>query len=555
MDGQRQGGGFLLTPNTKGVAMPTSSDISITYDGQDITRYVVFAQSQFELVAAATPGTATLVIRDRDRELSFIIGKEVILTVDGVRLWGGILMDIGRSHFFPVVDSSDLNNITSRQWTLTCTDYNIYFDKRAVRNTANYFEPIMYGPGKLGTLIRQLIPQYMDVPAGLDYTTFVEDTNYYVDQRSPLAPGQGKPWRETFEHWANLEAFTFYIDARKRLRFHAIENTVAPWGFTDHRPRGRMIGFREGTIREDGMQMVTDALVWGGKALKADEIEIEEPVFARYPSPPANTEVLEFLEGNVTLTKDEEQAAIDNQARFGRWQRAEKRVGEVGYYTLSGVKLRAHAIVAGDSGTSKLDNLDGGLGAPVWQVSLTWFAHDVPGKVHLEPGHIVDMIFYTLGESASKPLVLGLPLRSVSITFPTLPSVNPNAEPLTYVRFDGQFGISYADPRALWRFLRGRRSLPASGAGGVATVSNSSSSTVAGASGSFTPIEKPDGSRHTFTLPFSYLAGTTEVDINGLRQRPGYEYREIEPGTGKIEFFAAPHPDDTIYVTTRTGST
>ena len=534
--------------------MPSPSTIQILVnDTEDVTESVLYAQTRFELVASSTPGTGRVVLKDPNKVLMFATGDEISLIVDGIRLWGGLMMDKGEGHFFPVVDTSDLDRVHDLQWSLNAVDYNIWMDKRVFRDPSNYLRIAQLGPGKMGAVLRQAIPNYMDVPPGLDYTTHVEDTNVdWSDGNGGPAPllQQGRYWREGLDKMAMQGGFEWRIDANKALHFHALENLVAPWGFVDHNPNGvTSIGFREGTIREDGMQMVTDALVWGGHLLQLEEAPLDQaPVFARYPSPPANTTT---ARGQI-LTAEREQAAIDRITQYGRWQRAELRINEDGFFEQEDVLLRAAAIVSGpDVGTNEITGLDVGLNRPVWQVSLSWFAHDVPGKQHLMPGMIVPLVFWTMGVDDQHPLALYLPLRTLNISFPTLPPRLEGDEPQTYVRFDGEFGISYSDTRYLWRFLRARSQNPQTI---LASVGQTATSTVPGALGGFFPIEPPDSVTTVFTLPFSYLAGTTEVYINGLLQRPRYEYIESSPSLGKITFAQPPFPDDTIWVVCRTGA-
>jgi hypothetical protein len=559
----------------------------------DITRYVVFSQSRFEAVAFAVPGSVSIVCKDPNKDLSFTTGDEIVLIIDDVRLWGGIITDKGLGHFFPVVDTTDLEAVHDLQHVLNGLDYNMWMDHRVIRDPigdpnakppkAPYLDAITVGPGPLGRVMREeAIPQYMDVPPGLDYTTFVDDTNFFwaatdvkdgngdwVTHAGDPAPlrEQGTMWRIQFDEITHLGGYEWWIDASKRLHITLIELLRAPWSFVDHDPDGiTKIGFREGTIREDGSQMVTDALVWGGRANQLEDAPLNQtPVFARYPDPPANYhEVREYdpeIKADIVIrmTAEQEQQAIDRQARYGLWQKAEAKFGDQNYFDQDRVDTRAYAIVAGpETGTNIVNGLDMGLNRPMWQISLTWFAHDVPGKQHLIPGQFVPMVFWTMegedeqGNPTGAPLALFLPLRHLNISFPTIPSDLPDEEPLTYVRFDGEFGIAYSDSRYMWRYLRKGTNEQQQRI--IATTGQSSTSTKNGALGGTFPQEAPDGSRTEFTLPFSYLAGSIQVYINALLQRPRVEYVESSPTQGIFTFAQAPFADDTIWVVYRTGA-
>ena len=87
-----------------------------------------------------------------------------------------------------------------------------------------------------------------------------------------------------------------------------------------------------------------------------------------------------------------------------------------------------------------------------------------------------------------------------------------------------------------------------------AAVDDTSTTAVRGARGSLTPLESPNGTLKTFTLSFGYLAGTTEVYLNGLLQRLGVDYVESDPTAGQIRFIEPPvgpssgDPGDSIFV-------
>lgn len=533
-----------------------ASVIEILYDGDDITQHVLFAETSFETVAGAAPGQGTISCKDPGQDLEFVTGKSIELVVDGDTLWGGIVMSVGRKHFFPAVDSRTPSNVKTRKWVLGCYDWNIFFDKRVLNNPNDYMSRLKEPGGPLGGMVIYLFDRFVDTIPGLQIERKNEGGRVGAfDRHYPkgLFIGQGKLLRDQMEDLAQYGGAVWYIDPEKRLVFDTVEDAV--WGktFVDSHPNWvTTMGFREGEINQDGMQIVTDALVWGGSEFVAEEEE-DAIVFARYPDPPANLQILpavpakpatedhpaypEIPEQRLTVAKEQE--AIERLALYGRWQRAEMRAGEPGYLMQESVDGRAYTIVAGPTG-STATGIDGGLNQPLWQVKLAWFAHDVPNQDHIRPGELVDFIFYTMGD-----LSLRLPCRRFTISFPGL---DPTGK--AFVRFDGEFGISYTDPRFLWKFLFGRRRK-------VKTIvskrTSTSTSTARGDRGEFDTVESPNGSRVVFTIGFPYLSQTTEVYLNGLRQQLNLHYTETDPTTGEIEFEEAPESDDTIRVVCVTG--
>jgi hypothetical protein len=535
-----------------------ASTIEILVDGVDIAPRVLFAESTFDMRANAIPGEFKITAKDPDMEFEPVTGKTVQLFIDGFPMFGGLLTNTGRTNFFPAVDTQVVANVRTRKHKLTGPDFNIWFDKRVIRDTSNYLSKLsLPGGARVGAAVRYVMDNYVDAIPGLSLSE-VDDTNTTIDvdnRGNSGAVNQGQTLRDQIEQLAQFGAAVYYIDADLVMHFHDIEDVISPWLFTDRHPNGiTSIGFREGEYEEDVLPVVTDALVWGGSALQDPEENDPEvgigTVFSRYPSPPANTEV---VLGN-TLSADTETEAIARQAQYGRWQRAEMRVGEEMYLTEESVKLRAYEIVAGPPGADIATSIDTGLSRPVMRMRVSWFAHDVPrvGGVpqHLLPGHVASFVLYTMGESPTKPLVRTLPLRSLRVSFPTLPSNNPGQDMLTYVRFDGEFGLSYSDSNFLWKYLlrRNRRQTAAR----TASTTNTSSATARDAKGTFTLVETPDGVLTDFSVPFAYQTGTTEVFVNGLLWRRGVEYTELDSAAGTIRFAEPLHADDEVLVTCTT---
>lgn len=516
--------------------MPSGSSVVITYDGTDITRYVLFASATFEAQLNATPGTFEFTVKDVDQTFSFITGREVTLTVDGQLIYGGYLTMVSDKFAIPVDDTTAAHGgpeaVQTRQYVLRGVDYNILFDKRVLRNASNYLKQIpSFSPSRtIGDLIRNDLTQlYLDIPAGFDTTTFVDNigTLPNTSGQTKLAwMQQGTTWRKQMEDFTQFNGARWYIDAEKNLHLHALDTSEARWGFSDV-PNKRLVvpgtiyqgasyGFRELDATEDGSALVNDALVWGGS---------------------------EWAGSGGTVFAREENA--ESEAEHNRWQMAETHFGEQGFGIQEGVDARATLIVNG-SPSQQGDQLYG-LKHPQWQFRFAWFAHDVPtlvsAKDHLVPGQLVTTTLYTFGD-ATHPLIQTLPLRQVRISFPML-----DPDGFGYVRFDGFFGLQANDPWTLWRYLLKTTTRISNVV--IATVDNSSESCLYGSFGNFYPEETPDGSTTVFHVKFGYIAGTTSVFLNGILQRGGADYFESDPESGEFTFFRAPASTDWIWVQCR----
>lgn len=517
--------------------MSSPSTISITYDGDfntgvDITDYVLFQTARFECQSHATPGSCSFIVKDETRTLSFEVGKEVYLFADGIKLFGGIVMRVGRQLAFPVDDTTDVSSVLTRQWAIECLDFNVWFDKRVIRWPLDYLARDLGETVPLmdGEFIRDRMDGYIDLPPDVNVTDFVEDITklrgVYNDDLDTSTtqgrwgvPQQGSKWRVLMDMLASYSAANYYIDYDKNLHFEALSSSVSPWTFVDHSPNGvNTVGCREVSATQDGSFIVNDALVWGG-------LEAEGSIyFARY--------------------EDDE-----SQGEIGRWQLGEDHFNEG--MDQSAVTARAHALIDGPPGT-QANAGETGLRFPIWRVRLTWFAHEVPRVAevpqHIRPGQLANIVLYVMGDDG-RPLSLFLPLISMSVTFP---QVAGGSE--AWTRFDGEFGLTYADSRFLWQFILRRQKANVSFI--VGSVSNTSGSTGSGSGlGDFAtlvPNEAPNGSRTVFTFPVPMLEASIEVFVNGLLWRRYREY-DIVDGT-TISFYTPLFSDDQMYVEARTAA-
>jgi hypothetical protein len=534
--------------------MPTRSSITITYDGNDITDHVIYESATFDMNANATPGSFSFRVKDTGRDQTFEVLNEVTLTIDGKKLFGGYVQTVKRGYAFPVVDTSVIANVEERIWEIAGSDYNILFDRLVINDSSDYTSIITVEEGWDDQVISRIAP-YFDVPAGFDWTTRVQRiAELGIDDKSTKfkLPTQGTKFREVMEGLRTRSAATYYIDADMKLVWTAVGDTENSWGITDRGGVTGFIGVRELTASQDGTSMVTDALIWVGNEIYADEDQEQEDgsglFFYRFPDPPANDLT---VEGKKIYTKEDEQKGIDKQNRWGRWQMSEHNFGE-GNSMEKGAR-RGKQIVLGPSGTAR--GIEGGLGQPLWDVQATWFGHDVPGGDHIPAGYMMNMIFYAMGTSEANPLVLFLPLRHAVVTFPTIPE-NPTGEE-TYVQFNGSFGIQYSDHRKLWAMMKkGRKQQKRNLPDVVATETASSrysdyDAANPDAEPNYYASGKLTATRQTasvYSIGVGYIGGTSDVYVNGLQYSLNVHYTETDVVAGEITFNFDLETTDKVYV-------
>lgn len=513
--------------------MTAASEITITYDDQDITRHVLFSDCSFESAIQATPGAFNVTLKDPDRTLGpFTTGKELKVSLDGIRFYGGYVLQAYRRNFFPAVDTHDLSRVHTRQWILKGMDYNYKFDKLVLYNHGTPTKQVdnVAHTTYDGAIIRSFFPSVFDFESGWDLTTYVQDIHQFPDAYIWQTPGSTA--RDQLSDLAQYGAF-FYADALKRLHYEPVQALVPSWGFSDTPAASRAlggtwIGYREGQSIIDATAQTDDAFVWGG------------------------TQFSNNGKGTVIFARKKDAPTI---AAHGLWQYPEIHVGDTGFASQAQVTARANAIITGASDGTVIGNGVGML-LPEDQYQATWFGHDVPRVLgvpqHLVPGAVTPLHVWTFSEDGGlTPYILNLPLKQLKISFPTLE--DGTGKP--YVRFDGFFGIQQSDPNWLWNYLlkQSRGSIP-----GTATKQISIATgplPVSQPPGTFysgPPTEPLDGTTTVFHLPFPYISGSVSVYLNGLLQRPGNDFSETDPSTGSITFSSAPPATDTVIIDART---
>jgi len=531
------------------------SVISIKLGNTEISDRVLFAQTSFESGANPMQGSFTVTCKDPNQDFDPQNGQKIKLTIDDKPMFGGYVMEISRELMFEVDDTTDPEQVRSRKWVLTGPDYNVLFDKRVVRDPTDYLTVLRVPDDKrqLKDAVRYFCDNYIDTPNGLGYDIESRLTEVYGDpDKRALYVQQSSTWRDQMEDFANNNAVVYYIDGSFTLNVHQYASMLMPWLFVDSHPNGTTtIGFREGSYTNAASPIVTEALVWGGSSLASpgEDLLTSEGigvVFARYPTGAIEDQV---VQGKMQ-SQEAEQKAVDRMEKYGRWQQAEFNVGQENYLTQGSVKNRAYVMVAGPTGKPPTWGIEGGWNRPIETVKLAWFAHDVPNGDHVLPGYMSDFIFYTQHGEAGNPLVKRFPLRSMRITFPTLPSNNQAGSPLSYVRFDGTFGTNYSDSRYLWKYLRESRQNRRKRANKIiSVVTNDSGSPGASESQArdLAPIESPNGSRTHFTFAYTFWANSADVYINGLLQTSGAHYYWVQDPQ-ELVFWTAPSATDRIRV-------
>ena len=251
-------------PEPTGLSWSVISSMEIMADGQNITTHCDIKRSVFEMHAGPLAGTAKVYVRDLGHDLTIATGSEITLDIENLRVWGGYVMSITREYAFPVDDTSDPAE-TPRYFVLDCSDYNILFSKRFIRNKANPTKRVpKYAAGRHDDeIVLDLFHNYLDLEGdGLTHTkvTYV-GTPQEDNPGSPAVPAMS--WAKAMTNTALLPGAIYYIDADKDLAYADVDVADAPFVLSDEPNLTTSFGYRDMAIIEDGTMLANDAFVWG----------------------------------------------------------------------------------------------------------------------------------------------------------------------------------------------------------------------------------------------------------------------------------------------------
>ena len=486
------------------------STIVITIDSVDQTDDVVFERSSFSTSMNAAPGDFDILIRDPNQTKSFSTGKEISLTIDGLLMFGGFITQVSMVHFAPAADTSDLASYDLRAWNLRGADYNILFDRRVWRNTADYLHSIDLSAFTTdGAILSQLVNNYADM-SGFDTST--------IENIASIPTGdivqQGETMRKEFQNLSFFGGTVWYIRGDKKIIYTPFETVTKSWGFSDSPSPPTSIGFRQVEAVEDGSFIENDALIWGGSEFAGTA-------------------------GGTVFSRTQD---ATSESTYGRWQIAETHFGELHYKTQVGVDARSDVIVNGPPGAD-IEGQQKGLRYAQWQFTFTWFSQDVPSRDHVIAGDIMQIDMATF--SVSKLL----PLRSLRTTFPD----GFETDGTHLVQFDGVFGLQVSDPFTLWAYLLKQQVRAATVQFSPAAVTDTSTTSTFGAVYQGTPSPATDNVTTNFSIGFGYIPGSLQV-YKGTVGTAGaglltinVDWTEDDPEAGTFTMTTAPASTSFLY--------
>ena len=241
---------------------------------EDITGDVVWAQTAFTQAARTGPGSFTITLRGSH---PFRAGEEIRLDIDDLRTFGGWVTSVERGYFF--ADS------TSPKTVLHGTDYNILFDRLALRNYPwEYSASLARSRMMMGTyrnwpdflqgtldsdMIDVVFGEYLlpDLPMGFDYESGVVPITTPAPVSTWAMPEAGSTVRRFMQSISMITSGVWFIDPYMVLRY--TDRTI-PTGpiMPDESPIAITDGLggissQNMVITTDISPMKNDVFVWG----------------------------------------------------------------------------------------------------------------------------------------------------------------------------------------------------------------------------------------------------------------------------------------------------
>jgi len=436
---------------------------------EDITGDVVWNQTDFTQVARTGPGSFTITLKGSHPE--FRAGEEIHLEVDGIRSFGGWVARVERGYFF--------EDFSAPRTVLHGTDYNIMFDRLAVRNYPwEYSASRTRSRMMMGTyrnwpdfpqgsidadMIEVVFQEYLlpDLPLAFDYTGGVDAVSTPAPVAPWAMPTPGSALRLFMQSVSQITSAVWCIDATMQLQYHDREGPpTAPFPLTDGLGG---ISSRNLKVTTKISNMVNDVLVWGTLAKKIEgEIMVwheqgDLGFWERYwiskisqtqallnkllaISPSKRTakqkKAITTYRSRITTYKERladararewdplsgdprpENAIVNSIDTWGRWQGAEFRED---IHHQEWLQIRGHSIL------TRLDE-------PIVQASATIW----------DPGYQAGQVVHL--KSSVHGIDANLPIRSVHISF-TVAKEPHDGFFYALPRYDLEMGL---DPEAPW---------------------------------------------------------------------------------------------------------
>lgn len=231
--------------------------VNITLDGTDVTGDVIWRETSFAQHAKTNPGTFQLTLKGVH---AWDGGEEVIVTLDDFRQFGGYVLSVERMYEFEAAGEG----LT----ILRGADFNVLFDKLIVYNKASADDPSgsyrnwkNFAKGTLDTtIIAKVFSSYVDLPAGFEYSMFVDTVGVAAPEKPWAMPTPGSPLRQVMQSLSQVTNAVWWIDPYLHLHYNSRTTVTAPFPITDGLGG---VTSRNILLSEDMSRLVTETILWG----------------------------------------------------------------------------------------------------------------------------------------------------------------------------------------------------------------------------------------------------------------------------------------------------
>ena len=273
---------------------PTSRGFEtyIFIDGEDVGRdNVVWSTARFSSTIGDSPGTCYFEIRDPFDRFSYTGGEEIKLLIDGQWYWGGFIVRISHSLWFPGSAAKYTDNRSGKSYShvlkymIEGMDYNMIFDRR-VANHKNwldfegengsfykaYLKNEAFDPAPRGAPESEVVAlalEHFDLNdlyrKGFDRGTYVTSSRSPDEDNPIIVAEPGDTMRTMLNSHSMMTNSVHFIDTDFKLHVQDRSEVNVRVDDTTWNPewREKVRGFRDISTRLDAGPFFNEALVFG----------------------------------------------------------------------------------------------------------------------------------------------------------------------------------------------------------------------------------------------------------------------------------------------------
>lgn len=245
------------------------SVIQLFIDGVDVWGITRLGASFTHKAQNGNPGSCSFVIRDEFANLTYKVGADLKLRVDGTDVWAGYVVSVSYQYpasVFPTTNAYAIEHGVDRMIGIEGVDLNYLFTKRFLVKKGDESEP--YGPKydpevSDKKVVKDLFPDWIDL------TGDNIDTNSRIDKVGTIGLFEksqpfrtASSWGDVMKSISRVSGAVYYLSPSRELVYTDVDTISSPLTLTDVPSLETDVGYRDFELLEDASNMVNDFLLW-----------------------------------------------------------------------------------------------------------------------------------------------------------------------------------------------------------------------------------------------------------------------------------------------------